>query len=400
MSASARATTAARDGSHGAPGADAGYLPERGRIRSWNRVMPLCAGRETFPAMLGAIAAAERSIDLETYILRADRIGQRFKLALIERARAGVTVRVICDAVGSIGLPAEYVAELVAAGVHWLEFRPVGPWNRRFGWNTRDHKKLLIVDGRVAFTGGINIGDEYAATEEGGGGWHDMSAQIEGPAVRELSRVFASTWAAEGGDPVPNAAGAGDASASLADAQAFVEVIANLGAIPRPGMRRAYLHAIRRAQHRISITNAYFIPDAALRRGFARAFRRGASVRVIVPSRSDIGPVYYASRNLYARLMRSGVRLFEWQGEMMHAKCAAIDGIWSTIGSYNLDRRSFLHNLEVGLLMIDRKLARELEAQFEADLALCREVDPAQWRTRPRWEKALERFWYSFRYWL
>ncbi len=390
----------ARGSTHGSPGADASYLPARGRVRSWNRVAPLRAGREAFPAMLAAIASAEQSICLETYILRADRIGQRFKTALAERARAGVSVRVICDAVGSIGLPTEYVAELVAVGVQWIEFHPVAPWRRRFGWNTRDHKKMLIIDSRIAFTGGINIGDEYSPTEEGGGGWHDMSAQIEGPAVRELSRVFDSTWRAEGGSAVPPAARVDEASASPERAQAFVEVIANLGAIPRPGMRRAYLHAIRHAQHRISIMNAYFIPDAALRRAFAKAVRRGASVRVIVPSRSDIEPVYYASRNLYARLMRSGVRLYEWQGDMMHAKCAAIDGIWSTIGSYNLDRRSFIHNLEVGLVMFDRDLARELETQFEAELMLCREVDPRLWPTRPRWEKWLERFWYLFRYWL
>jgi cardiolipin synthase len=384
----------------GARGADASYLPARGRVRSWNRVTPLRAGKEAFPAMLAAIALAEQSICLETYILRADRIGQRFKAALVERARAGVAVRVLYDAVGSIALPADYVAELVDAGAEVIEFHPVAPWRRRFGWNTRDHKKMLIVDHRVAFTGGINIGDEYSPTEEGGGGWHDMSAQVEGPAVRELSRVFASTWEAEGGSLGSTAARAAGASSSPERAFALVEVIANLGAIPRPGMRRAYLHAIRRAQHQISVMNAYFIPDAALRRAFAKAVRRGASVRVVVPSRSDIEPVYYASRNLYARLMRSGVRLFEWQGDMMHAKCAAIDGIWSTIGSYNLDRRSFVHNLEVGLLMIDRELARELEAQFETDLMHCREVDARDWSTRPRWQKLLERFWYLFRYWL
>jgi cardiolipin synthase len=346
--------------------------------------------------MLEAIAGAQRQICLETYILRADRIGTRFKEALAARARAGVVVRVIYDAVGSIGLPADYVDELSSAGVQLIEFGPVAPWRKRFGWNRRDHKKLLIVDGRVAFTGGLNIGDEYDAAELGGGGWHDMSARIEGPAVRELARIFASTWEAEGGSAVPIETRADDVSAGLA----FVQVIANLGAIRRPRMRRAYLHAIGRARHRISVMNAYFIPDGALRRGFAKAVRRGASVRVIVPSHSDLEPVYYASRHLYARLMRSGVRIFEWQGDMMHAKCAAIDGVWSTIGSYNLDRRSFIHNLEVSLLMIDRVLARELEAQFEADLLLCREVDARTWPDRPRWEKLLERFWYSFRYWL
>jgi cardiolipin synthase len=295
--------------------------------------------------MLDAIAGATRQSCLETYILRADRIGQRFKAALVERAKAGVVIRVIVDAVGSMGLPADYVDELTRAGVQLIWFGPVAPWRKRFGWNRRDHKKLLIVDGRVAFTGGLNIGDEYDAAEVGGGGWHDMSARIEGPAVRELARIFASTWEAEGGSQIHIEARANEAVATPERALAFVQVIANLGAIRRPGMRRAYLHAIRHARHSVRVMNAYFIPDGALRRGFGKAIRRGASVRVIVPSRSDLEPVYYASRHLYARLMRSGVRIFEWQGDMMHAKCAAIDGIWSTIGSYNLDRRSFIHNL-------------------------------------------------------
>jgi cardiolipin synthase len=369
-------------------------------MRSWNRVAALRAGAEAFPAMLAAIAGAEQRICLEMYILRADRIGQRFKAALVERARAGVAVHVLYDAVGSIGLPAAYVAELVEAGAEVLEFHPVAPWRRRHGWNRRDHKKLLIVDCRIAFAGGINIGDEYSPADEGGGGWHDMCCRVEGPAVHDLLRIFARTWEAEGGSSLRIAMRAEEAPPTPAEALVLVQVIANLGLIRRPGMRRAYLHAIRHAQQRVSIMNAYFIPDAALRRGFAKAVRRGASVRVIVPSRSDLTPVYYASRNLYARLMRRGVRIFEWQGAMMHAKCAAIDGIWSTIGSYNLDRRSFVHNLEVGLLMIGRELAGELETQFEAELSLCREVDSRAWPLRPAWEKLLERFWFLFRRWL
>lgn len=351
--------------------------------------------------MLDAIARAEQSVCLEMYILRADRIGERFKVALAERARAGVAVRVLYDALGSIGLPAQYMADLAQAGVESIEFHPVAPWRRGFGWNRRDHKKILIVDGRVAFVGGINIGDEYCPAEEGGGGWHDVCAQIEGPAVRELSRVFASTWEAEGGSSVPIPRG-GEEQLSAAPTRAgvLVQVMANLGAIARPRMRRAYLQAIHCAQKQIVIMNAYFIPDAALRRAFARAVRRGVSIRVIVPSRSDLQLVYSASRHVYGRLMRSGVRLFEWQGAMMHAKCAAIDGVWSTIGSYNLDRRSFVHNLEVGLLMIGRELAHELETQFEADLGRCREIDPREWPTRSRWEKLLERFWFLFRGWL
>jgi cardiolipin synthase len=389
-----RRARAARDAS------DLRYFPARGGLRSRNLVTPLRAGEQAFPAMLEAIARAERSVCLEMYILRADRIGQRFQAALIERARAGVHVRVIYDAVGSIGLPAKYVGELTAAGVQLIEFHPVMPWRPRAGWNRRDHKKLLIVDCRVAFTGGINIGDEYCPAAEGGGVGHDLCAQIEGPAVSDLLEVFAATWHECGGSRLALPKRPAEPPESPDRGLSWVEVIANLGVIARPRIRRAVLHAMDRAEKRILILNAYFIPDAALRRAFARAIGRGVEVSVIVPSRSDLALIYFASRKLYARLMRSGVRIFEWQGEMMHAKAAAIDGVWATVGSYNLDRRSFIHNLEVGLLIVDRDLARELETQFEADLLRCREVDARVWSQRPAWQKWLEGACYALRYWL
>jgi cardiolipin synthase len=378
---------------------DLRFLTPRAR-RSRNRVVPLRAGEEAFPAMLRAIASAQQSVCLEMYILRADRIGRRFGNALIERARAGVRVRVIYDAIGSIGLPAQYVGELADAGVELIEFHPVMPWRSRPGWNRRDHKKLLIVDCRLAFTGGINVGDEYCPADEGGGGWHDLCAQIEGPAVRDLLGVFAATWHDHGGSPFTLPARPAEPPASVGRPLSWVEVIANLGTVARPRMRRAVMHAIERAEKSVRILNAYFIPDAALCRRLAAAVSRGVEVSVIVPSRSDLTLVHFASRHLYAWLMRSGVRIFEWQGRMMHAKAAAIDGVWATIGSYNLDRRSFAHNLEVGVLIVDRDLARELEAQFEADLRNCREVDASAWPSRPTVRKWAERACYALRYWL
>ena len=363
-----------------------------------NHVTALRAGGEAFPAMLEAITRAQRSIELETYILRADRIGQRFQAALCERARAGVAVRVLYDAVGSFTLSAKFVSELAEAGVRVAEFRPIAPWRARWGLNRRDHKKMLILDGGLAFVGGLNIGDEYCALEDGGGGWHDAVARVEGPAVRELAALFAETWRDAGGDEIPalpEAARAAPASGDVA-----VHVLANSGLVSRPRMRRAYLRAIRRAEKTICIMNAYFIPDRTLRRAFAHAAQRGVSVRVIVPSRSDLHPVYYASRHLYPRLLRSGVRIFEWQGAMMHAKLAVIDGVWSTIGSYNLDRRSFVHNLEVALLMIDRELGQALERHFASDLESCTEISLADFERRPLWQSLLERVWYALRFWL
>jgi cardiolipin synthase len=377
--------------------ADARYLLPRAGPGSWNHVRPLRGGREVFPAMLECIAKAQRDVCLEMYILRDDRIGQRVLEQLIERARSGVAVRVMVDAVGSYALSRSAIEELRSAGAELVVFRPVMPWRPRFGWNQRDHRKLLIVDQRIAITGGINIGDEYCALEDGGGGWHDVCAQIEGPALRELLAIFTSTWRGAGGTAFAIHADAGHADAQGAT---WVQVIANRGRITRPRMRRALRRAIDASERSVEVLSAYFIPDRALRRSLARAVRRGVRVRVLVPARSDLRVVQYASRHLYARLLRDGVRVFEWQGAMMHAKCATIDGVWSTVGSYNLDRRSFIHNLEVGLLMVDRELASELERGFALDLARSREVDAEAWSRRSRADKWIESFCFLFRYWL
>lgn len=361
--------------------------------------MPLVGGREAFPAMLEAIRGAQRYVHFETYILRDDGIGREFHRELVERARAGVTVRVVYDGLGSFGLAARYVDELRAAGVEAHEFHPVAPWRARWGLNRRDHQKILVVDDAVAFCGGINVGDEYKPVEQGGGGWHDMHARVEGPAVADLARLFRRTWLAVGGSEFPEPATPLPQPSS--DVHTVrVEVISNTRLQTRSRMRYAYVHAIRRASESIYLMNAYFIPDRGLRRAFAEATRRGVDVRVVVPSTSDVAAVYWASRHLYARLLRRGVRIFEWPERMMHAKTGVIDGVWSTIGSYNLDRRSFLHNLEVGLVSIDRTLGARLHEQFLRDLTICREVTLAEWKKRSRWSKLLEWFFYQLRYWL
>jgi cardiolipin synthase len=379
---------------------DRAYALYRDKLRAGNRITPLRSGAETFPAMLVAIRSAEIHVHLEIYILRDDRIGREFKQALVERARAGVQVRLIVDALGSFGLPSAYLDELRDAGVETIEFHPIAPWRARWGVNKRDHQKILVVDDRVAFTGGINIGDEYQPIEEHGGGWFDVHAQVEGPAVFDLARLFRATWIKNGGELFPEPAMARVDSVPPGHT-AFAQVLSNTRLRARYHMRRSYLHAIRRARERISIMNAYFIPDRGLRRAFARAVERGVDVRVIVPSSAmDVVAVYYASRHLYSRLMRDGVRIFEWRERMMHAKCGVIDRVWSTIGSYNLDRRSLLHNLEVSLVVIDRVMGASMEARFEEDLAACREVRPEEWERRSIWNKCLEWMCFQIRYWL
>jgi cardiolipin synthase len=380
---------------------DRGYALYRDKLRPGNRVTPLRSGKETFPAMLAAIREAQSHVHLEMYILRDDHIGQEFKRALLDRARAGVQVRLIVDALGSFGLPSAYLEELRDVGVETIEYHPIAPWRARWGVNKRDHQKILVVDDRVAFTGGINIGDEYQPVEDQGGGWFDMHVRVEGPVVFDLARLFRATWIKNGGALFPEPAMS--RADSVSDGHtAFAQVISNTRLKARFHMRRSYVFAIRRARERISIMNAYFIPDRGLRRAFARAVQRGVEVRVIVPSSAmDVVAVYYAARHVYSNLMRDGVRIFEWRERMMHAKCGVIDRVWSTIGSYNLDRRSLLHNLEVSLVVVDRAVGAGMEARFEEDLATCcREVQPAEWERRSVWSKCLEWLCFQIRYWL
>jgi cardiolipin synthase len=380
-------------------GGDWSYVRRKKLVRAGNLVQPLRTGKEAFPAMLEAIGAARSHVHLETYILRGDRTGNKFKEALVERARAGIHVRLLYDSLGSFGLPSAFLGELKKAGVVAVAYHPLVPWRARWSVNRRDHQKILVVDDRVAFAGGVNLGDEARPIEDGGGGWYDVHARIEGPTVLDLARIFRRTWERSGGEPLPEPPSAWKGSPGPGQTAA-VQAISNSGVRGRWQMHRAYFHAIRRAEKTISIMNAYFIPDLRLRRAFARATARGVSVRVIVPTDSDIKAVYFASHHLYARLMRHGVRIFEWPERMMHAKIGVIDGVWSTIGSYNLDRRSLLHNLEIGLVIVDRRIGGELQQDFENDLAKCREILPEEWQRRSAWEKSLEWLFYRFRYWL
>lgn len=377
------------------------YARTPAALRPGNRITALVAGGEIFPAMLEAIRSAREYVHLETYILRADRVGWRFAEALADRARAGVTVRLLFDSIGSFALDPRYVTELRRSGAEVEEFHPVEPWRKRFGlsWITRrDHRKILVVDGRVAFTGGVNIGEEYEAAENGGGGWHDVHARVEGPIVADLDRLFRKSWIYAGGRPYPpppekplEGPPPGDALAMVVDNKIIRH---------RLGIRRAYLHAIGQARRTIRIMNAYFLPDRGIRAALRRAVARGVSVQVLVPGRSDIPAVSWATRHLYARFLKDGIRIFEWPEKMMHAKTAVIDGVWSTIGSYNLDSRSLLYNLEVMLAILDPRFGAEMDAQFEKDAARCVEIELSSWRRRPWWHRPIEWFFFQLRRWL
>lgn len=373
------------------------------RMLPGHRVRLLFGGGEAYPAMLQAISSARVEILLETYIWASDENGRRFVDAICIKAQEGVRVRCIIDGAGSFGFDGNDLERMKRAGVLLSVFHPVGPWRRRWGWQVRDHRKILVVDGRVAFAGGMNLGDDYAPVDWGGRGWNDVHAQVEGPAVRDLGTLFAvswryaAPWTFEPGevrlvpqpDPVP-----------IHGSLTRVQALAVGHFFGRRLIQHHLQHAIAMARERIWIEAAYFIPNHAFRGALKRAARRGVDVRVIVPRDTDIFGLVWASQSTWGSLLRAGVRLHQWLPGMLHAKTACIDGAWCTVGSYNLDSRSLRYNWEVSLEVLDSEVTAQLERKFLADLEQCEPVDPARWRRRGTLQRVRERFFYFFRVWL
>jgi len=362
-----------------------------------NRVRPLHDGVEVFPEMLAAIENAQHEILLEMYWFASDETGWRFARALVERAKAGVEVAVIYDAIGSLEAEQEMWTVLREAGASVLEYNPIAPWRRRFRFgriNRRNHRKMLIVDNAIGFTGGVNIGDPWAPESEGGEGWRDDMIRIEGPAVEQMRRIFLHGWKMARGE-VPTDADVEEPSEK--EASSRVRVLANHFFGERRAIRSAYLERIDAARRCIYITNSYFVPDAKIRRALARAAARGVDVRVLLPGESDVAAVYYAGRKLYGWLLERGVKLHEWRGVVLHAKTAVVDGSWCTVGTYNLDYRSWRFNLEVTAAIEDESVAGALERRFLQDLERSPAVNLRDYRYRSLGERFLENFFYLFR---
>lgn len=372
----------------------AGYFAFPEETTRGNRLALLEDGREAYPAMLAAIAAARETVHLETYIFRGDRAGRLFADALTERARHGVAVRLIFDAVGSMDLPGSFIQALRNAGVQVLEYHPVAPWRPRWSWGRRDHRKTLVIDGAVAFTGGVNISEVYLPPEQGGQGWRDLHVRIEGPAAYDLDRLFRQVWHSKTERWFPLAGHPeGRRGSSL------VHVAANSEFLRRQLIRRALLHSIRRSRRRVVGAIAYFIPDRRLRHALFAAVKRGVRVDLLVPEVSDIPAVAYASRFYYDTLLSHGVRLHAWPKTVLHAKAFAVDRLWASVGSYNITNRSLVSNLEVNLNILDRGFASRLEDVITADIAASREIKLEEWRARPYPERVLERFFWLLRSW-
>jgi cardiolipin synthase A/B len=357
-----------------------------------NRVTLLHDGDQSLPAMLDAIAGAQREILLEMYWFGSDATGKKFAAALQERARAGVRVCVLYDAIGSFGADRQMFDAMGAAGCEVHEYNPLRwPWRRGFWFgHRRNHRKLLVVDAQVGMTGGVNLGDPWASEADGGQNFRDDVVRIEGPAVDSMRKICIRAQLAFGAAPFtefPPCAPCGDVA---------VHVLTNEPRSNRRVIERAYLAAIRSAKRRILVENSYFIPSFWVRRALAAAARRGVDVRVVLPYESDVPAVSYATRRQYANLMRNGLRVFEWGAGILHSKIAVIDD-WTTVGTHNLDYRSWLYNLEVNVIMQGGDISERLQARIERAIGQSVEVDARAWRYRPLIQRVLEYVFYAFR---
>ncbi len=363
-----------------------------------NRVKILKNGAQAFPAMLEAIEGARKTINLEFYKISSDATGWGFAKSLVQKQMQGCEVRLIYDSIGSMDTDPELFYYMKSNGIKVLEFNPYMPFgSRQWGWWQRDHRKMIIIDGKTGFAGGINITDEYASAGENTGNWRDTGLLIEGPGVRDLQRLFVSSWVSRGGDMIngkqffPHIEARGDI---------MVKILGSKERKHRRIIRRAYMKAIKHAKKYICIENAYFLPDRGILRVLKNAKKRGVDVWLILPKISDITAVLYASRSLYARLLKWGVKIFEWQNTVLHSKTAVIDDIWSTVGSFNIDRISITHNLEVNVMVINEDFGRAMKAMFVEDMNYCSKIDPGEWGKRSLREKILEKLFYFIRHWL
>ena len=376
-----------------------------------NKLTLLQNGPATYRAMFAAIRAARDHINLETYIFDDDEAGQEFSALLLQRQAAGVQVNVIYDSVGGFLNGPAFIERLRAGGINALEFNPVNPLaGKRKEWllNNRDHRRQLIVDGRIAFTGGINISDTYSSApgkrkrkkhtddDTPTVGWRDTHVRIEGPVVAEFQKLFMDTWARQKGPPLarrayfPKLKPQGDA---------IVRAIGSTPDDPHSLIYLTLLSAISHAEREVHLTIAYFAPDPQLLKALTDAAARGVEVRLVLPSHSDSWATFHLGRSHYRKLLRGGVGIYERRGAVMHAKTACIDGVWSTIGSTNLDWRSFLHNDEINAVVLGRGFAAQMEAMFAADLAQSDTITLDAWSDRglvnrvKEWTARLGAYW-------
>jgi len=334
-----------------------------------NRGQILVDGAMKFGALLAAIEGATDHIHLEYYIFEPDETGRRVRDALIAKAKEGVEVRLLVDAMGSLAVARGFLRGLEEAGGETARFLPARLTGRRFDVNFRNHRKIAVIDGRVGFTGGMNVGDDYSGYT--GAGWHDIHLELEGAAVHFLQETFAEDWyfatqkdlAHHRYFPAPRLPG-----------DDLIQIVPSGPDLDWPSLHQLFFSAIAQAKERVWIVTPYFVPTESLLSALIAASHRGVDVRIVLPHKVDHRMVYLAARSYYQELLSSGVRIFEYTPRMTHAKVMTVDGVFGTIGSCNMDVRSFYLNFEINALIHSTRLARQLEAIIREDLANGEEV--------------------------
>ena len=371
-----------------------------------NKVTLLADGKDAYAAMFKAIQSARDHINLETFIIDDDNVGNKFSDLLLKKQAEGVQVNLMYDSYGSHTNPAAFFQRLRDGGIQVVEFNPINPLKAHGNWLLAhpDHRKILIVDGKIAITGGINISSVYSSSLSG---WHknkgtplpwrDTDVQIEGPAVAEFQNLFLDTWSKQNG---PKLSERNYYPKMKEDGNALVRVVGSTPGADNRITFIVYVAAITFAENSIHLTNAYFIPDDQILEAFTDAARRGVDVKIILPETTDSSLALYAARYNYSQLLESGVKIYERRNALLHAKTAVIDGIWSTVGSTNMDYWSLLSDDEVNAVILSREFAAEMEKTFAKDLVESHQIKWEEWKKRPLFSKMREWFAHLCDHWL
>jgi cardiolipin synthase A/B len=364
-----------------------GADPRRG-----NEYDVLTNGDEIFPAMLAAINAARERISFETYIYDSGQVANELTTALEAAAKRGVRVRIVVDAVGSSSMDEAHAARLTAAGCRLIRFNPIS-WYSVEHVNYRTHRKILVVDGDVGFTGGVGVADHWLGHAQDKDHWRETHVRIRGPVVRLMEAAFYENFLEESGPEVPEV---DDEPPQTGDQNASVVVRSS----PTGGsndLKRLYLLGLASARRTVDITSPYFVTDESTRWSLEDAVSRGVKIRILVEGDiTDAMPVKYASRAHYQQFLERGIEIYEYQPTMMHTKVMVVDGIWSMFGSANFDNRSLELNDELNVAVTGRDVAERLLKDMEADLQVSRRLSPETWRQRGLLNKVREQFWKSF----
>lgn len=360
-----------------------------------NAVRVLVNGPPTYEAMFRAIEGARDHINIESYIIDGEGPGKALADLLLAKRREGVRINVLFDSFGSLSTDRVYFDMLRDAGIAVWEFNPLRPLrnllNRAF--HLRDHRKLLIVDGRIAFIGGVNISSVYSPglskpdEKEEATQWRDTHLEIRGPVVKTLQRLFLDHWRSQSGRPAQRALYF--PTLQPCGGQRIGVAACDAGRRRNP-FYRSLVSAIDAAEERILVTVAYFVPPRRIVRALVRAARRGVEVRLMLPGFSDVWASLHAGRSLYGRLLHAGVKIYELHDAFLHAKTTVIDGVWATVGSSNMDWRSYLHNAEANVIVLDTGLAREMEDLFWQDVEIAQPVTLEAWRGRGTLQRLAE----------